>query len=253
MSISLPAKRTECPSQHGVWTGFKYSQVGEDGILETIFSCIGARSKYYVEFGTGAGHAARRTRAVRNQNQHRSRKSKDGTQCSTRLLREEKGWTGLLLDGGYKWPSLATTTCCGAPAPPLSINVECKRAIKAAGSPQQLCGKGSLSAASHQKGNFSSKGFALLYYMSGIVRYEGLAHPVDLQVNSLFFWIPELNLNQEMITAEDIVQVFEKYAVPKPLLVRKQQLQDRLTGSLSSSATFILHSDFSLLRQADRA
>eukprot|EP00983_Pelagomonas_calceolata_P095810 1158054-Pelagomonas_calceolata.AAC.3 len=56
-----------------------------------------------------------------------------------------------------------------------------------------------------------------------------------------------------MITAEDIVQVFEKYAVPKPLLVRKQQLQDRLTGSLSSSATFILHSDFSLLRQADRA
>jgi len=116
----LPASNPNACLRAAFTSGLKdrsvYSQVGEDGILETIFSCIGARSKYYVEFGT-----------------------EDGTQCSTRLLREEKGWTGLLLDGGYK--------------------------------------------------------------------------------------IPELNLNQEMITAEDIVQVFEKYAVPKPLLVRKQQLQ----------------------------
>jgi len=34
--------------------------------------------------------------------------------------------------------------------------------------------------------------------------------------------IPERNLRQEVITAENIVELFEKYAVPKPLLVRKQ-------------------------------
>lgn len=56
-----------------------YSQNGEDGIIKSIFSMIKTKDKYYVEFGT-----------------------EDGTQINTRLLREKKGWKGLMLDGGYE-------------------------------------------------------------------------------------------------------------------------------------------------------
>lgn len=46
-----------------------YSQVGEDGILEAVFDCIGQGEKYYVEFGT-----------------------ESCDECTTRYLRDEKGW-----------------------------------------------------------------------------------------------------------------------------------------------------------------
>lgn len=52
-----------------------YSQNGEDGILDAIFFKVGTLNKFYVEFGV-----------------------QDGTECNTRYLREEKGWTGLLMD-----------------------------------------------------------------------------------------------------------------------------------------------------------
>ncbi|KIZ07535.1 hypothetical protein MNEG_0424 [Monoraphidium neglectum] len=55
-----------------------YSQYGEDGIIETIFSCIKEKNKDYVEFGT-----------------------EDASECTTRYLRTQ-GWTGLLMDGSHE-------------------------------------------------------------------------------------------------------------------------------------------------------
>jgi hypothetical protein len=62
------------------WT----SQNHEDGIIEEILYHIGSESKYYVEFGGGDG--------INDSN--------------TRRLREEFGWSGLLLDKCYQKPSL---------------------------------------------------------------------------------------------------------------------------------------------------
>ncbi len=54
-----------------------YSQQGEDGIIAEIFRRLGTTSRYAVEFGMG-----------------------DGTECCTRRLFEEDGFSGLLMDGG---------------------------------------------------------------------------------------------------------------------------------------------------------
>ena len=62
----------------------EYSQVGEDGILESVHRCINREfGGYYVEFGT-----------------------ENGSECTTRYLRESKNWTGLLLDGGNSNPDI---------------------------------------------------------------------------------------------------------------------------------------------------
>ena len=60
-----------------------FSQNGEDGILAFIFQNIGVTNRYYVEFGV-----------------------ETGVQRNTRLLQEENGWTGLLMDGGKSDPSI---------------------------------------------------------------------------------------------------------------------------------------------------
>ena len=62
-----------------ILNGKVYSQNDEDGIINTIFNIIGTTNKKYVEFGV-----------------------EDGTECNTRFLRENKGWSGLLLDGGFE-------------------------------------------------------------------------------------------------------------------------------------------------------
>lgn len=54
-----------------------YSQNGEDGIIEFIFSKIGTTNKFSVEFGVG-----------------------DGFECNTTYLLEKKGWKGLMMDYG---------------------------------------------------------------------------------------------------------------------------------------------------------
>ena len=54
-----------------------YSQNGEDGIIEFIFSKIGTTNKFLVEFGVG-----------------------NGFECNTAYLLEKKGWKGLMMDYG---------------------------------------------------------------------------------------------------------------------------------------------------------
>lgn len=54
-----------------------YSQNGEDGILEFIFSKIGTTNKFSVEFGVG-----------------------NGFECNTVYFLEKKGWKGLMMDYG---------------------------------------------------------------------------------------------------------------------------------------------------------
>ena len=54
-----------------------YSQNGEDGILEFIFSKIETTNKFSVEFGVG-----------------------NGFECNTVYLLEKKNWTGLMMDYG---------------------------------------------------------------------------------------------------------------------------------------------------------
>ena len=55
-----------------------YSQHGEDGILEAIFTAIGTTNKYFVEFGSGNLH-----------------------ECNTVVLARWGGWRGLWMDGQY--------------------------------------------------------------------------------------------------------------------------------------------------------
>jgi len=59
-----------------------FSQQGEDGVLEAIFEYIGTTDKYYVEFD-----------------------AESGVETNTRYLLEQKGWSGLLMDGGNENPS----------------------------------------------------------------------------------------------------------------------------------------------------
>jgi len=54
-----------------------YSQNGEDGILEFIFSKIGTTNKFSVEFGVG-----------------------NGSECNTVYLLQDKGWQGLMMNYG---------------------------------------------------------------------------------------------------------------------------------------------------------
>ena len=59
------------------YEGKKYSQNGEDGIIEFIFSMIGTTNKFFVEFGVG-----------------------DSSECNGRNL-IEKGWQGLMMDSVF--------------------------------------------------------------------------------------------------------------------------------------------------------
>lgn len=62
---------------------WEYSQNGEDGIIEAIFTKIRPTNKYVVEFGV-----------------------EDGMQCNARHLIKNKGWKGLLMDGQTPKPGM---------------------------------------------------------------------------------------------------------------------------------------------------
>ena len=60
-----------------------HSQNGEDGVLEHLFGFVGAGPKNYIEFGVMSGR-----------------------ETNTRHLRKAHGWRGLMMDGGYRKPSI---------------------------------------------------------------------------------------------------------------------------------------------------
>ncbi len=60
------------------------SQGGQDGILEWIFKNIGTTNKYFIEFGFNTNTW------------------EGGTGPNCRILSQQQGWTGLLLDGSHE-------------------------------------------------------------------------------------------------------------------------------------------------------
>jgi hypothetical protein len=60
-----------------------YSQNEEDGVTLALAGQVQPKNKYFVEFGT-----------------------ESGAQINTRVLREQEGWTGLLMDGSNNNPSI---------------------------------------------------------------------------------------------------------------------------------------------------
>lgn len=60
-----------------------FSQQGEDGVILKLVELLGIKNGYYVEFGVESGH-----------------------ECNTRLLREQHGWQGLMMDGRFHNPQI---------------------------------------------------------------------------------------------------------------------------------------------------
>lgn len=60
----------------------RYSQNGEDGVVERLFEIFGTTNRFYVEIGTG-----------------------NGSECNTRDMRE-RGWSGIMLDCAHDDPTL---------------------------------------------------------------------------------------------------------------------------------------------------
>jgi inositol phosphorylceramide mannosyltransferase catalytic subunit len=56
-----------------------FSQNGEDGVINSIFSEIGVKNKFFVEIGC-----------------------EDGTECNTRYLSEQEGWQGIRIDAAHE-------------------------------------------------------------------------------------------------------------------------------------------------------
>jgi len=63
-----------------------YSQNGEDGIIDFIFTKIGTTNKFFVEFGVVG--------------------VEDELECNTKYLMEKKGWKGLMMDSNSQSSSI---------------------------------------------------------------------------------------------------------------------------------------------------
>jgi hypothetical protein len=69
-----------------------YSQYGEDGAIEEIFRRLGEGTKLAVEFGI-----------------------ENGTECNTRHLIENRGWSAVLIDGSREYVASASQLYAGKP------------------------------------------------------------------------------------------------------------------------------------------
>lgn len=67
-----------------------YSQTGEDGVIEEIFRAIGVTNKFFVEFGAGNGRDF----------------------SNTLLLKEQHGWSGLMMDGDPAYENHSISLYC---------------------------------------------------------------------------------------------------------------------------------------------
>jgi hypothetical protein len=89
------AVEVQCPTALQTWAlnlrqaeRKVYSQTLQDGVLEEIFKRIGTTNKYFVEFGFDADTFSASVGA------------------NTEYLYRDKGWKGLLLDGGHENPEI---------------------------------------------------------------------------------------------------------------------------------------------------
>ena len=78
-NFNNPFRNNHQPENYNLSEYFRkvYSQHGEDGLLEYLYSKIKPRHKYYVEFGARSGNGIE----------------------NTHNLRVNCGWTGLLMEG----------------------------------------------------------------------------------------------------------------------------------------------------------
>jgi hypothetical protein len=79
----------------------RYSQNGEDGVLAALFTMVGVHGTPQGAGTASAADAVLAGTAGAGQGFYVEFGVEDGLECNSRLLREERGWDGLLMDGSH--------------------------------------------------------------------------------------------------------------------------------------------------------
>jgi len=87
--------------EYGVW-----SQNGEDGVLATIFKAIGLVGNAHTAAAAPSAVSGSMRSWLAGGGSYVEFGAEDGQQCNTRVLREDHGWSGLLMDGGHANPAI---------------------------------------------------------------------------------------------------------------------------------------------------